>query len=97
LRFEIVLAPEAVEYLKTLKAVVRSEVRDAIETHLRHEPRKESRSRIKRLRGSSLPQYRLRVGDVRIFYDVAASRVEVLAIVTKGVAEKWLAEAARRE
>jgi hypothetical protein len=34
---------------------------------------------------------------VRIFYDVAGSRVEVLAIVTKGVAEKWLAEAARRE
>lgn len=97
MRFEIVLAPEAVENLRTLEATVRSEVRDAIETHLRHEPRKESRSRIKRLRGLSVPEYRLRVGDVRIFYDVAGSRVEVLAIVTKGVAEKWLGETARRE
>ena len=45
--FAIVLAPEAVEDLKTLKANVRAVVRAALETHLRHEPTKTSRSRIK--------------------------------------------------
>jgi len=68
--FEIILAPEAVEDFKRLRANVRAEVRAALGTHLRHEPGKASRSRIKRLRGLRQPQYRLRVGDVRIFYDV---------------------------
>jgi prevent-host-death family protein len=69
--FEIVLAPEAVEDLRALKANVRAEVRTALETHLRHEPEKTSRSRIKRLRGLRRPQYRLRSADVRIFYDIS--------------------------
>jgi mRNA interferase RelE/StbE len=97
MRFEILLAPEAVEDLRNLRAGVRVEVRDAIERHLRNEPTKESRSRIKRLRGLKRPQYRLRVGDTRIFYDVGGMRVEVLAIVTKEGADTWLAEAAERE
>jgi hypothetical protein len=41
-------------------------VRDTISRHLRHEPTKVSKSRIKRLRGLSQPQYRLRVGDIRV-------------------------------
>jgi mRNA interferase RelE/StbE len=89
--FIIILAPEAAEDLKLLKPNIRAIVRSALETHLRHEPRKTSRSRIKRLRGLGRPQYRLRVGDVRIFYDVSDSTVEVLAIVNKPDAAQWLA------
>jgi mRNA-degrading endonuclease RelE of RelBE toxin-antitoxin system len=51
-----------------------------------------SKSRIKRLRGLRQPQYRLRVGEVRVFYDVTHEAVEILAIVTKAEAENWLAE-----
>jgi mRNA-degrading endonuclease RelE of RelBE toxin-antitoxin system len=90
MRFDILLSPEAVADLRALKANVRASVKEALETHLRHEPTKTSRSRIKRLRGLSKPQYRLRVEDVRVFYDVAGSTVEVLAIVPKAEAEKWL-------
>ena len=90
--FAIVLAPEAVEDLKRLKAADRGTVKDAMETHLRHGPDKTSRSRIKRLRGLSRPQYRLRVGDIRIFYDVAEGVVEVLAIVPKSETAAWLAQ-----
>ena len=90
--FAIVLAPEAVEDLKRLKAVVRGAVKGAMETHLRHEPEKTSRSRIKRPRGLSRPQYRLRVGDIRVFYDVAEGMVEVLAIVPKSETAAWLAQ-----
>jgi mRNA-degrading endonuclease RelE of RelBE toxin-antitoxin system len=89
--FEIVLPPEAVEDLERLKASVRAEVRAAMATHLRHAPRKTSRSRIKRRRGVSRPQFRLRVGEVRMFYDVSGGVVEVLAIVAKSEAEAWLA------
>jgi mRNA interferase RelE/StbE len=89
--YEILLAPEAVEDLRLLKPNGRREVRDAMEKHLRHEPTKVSKSRIKRLRGLSKPQYRLRVGDVRVFYDVTDDTVEVLAIVAKSEAESWLA------
>ena len=97
MRFEILLAPEAVEDLRNLKANVRAEVRDAIEKHLRHEPEKESKSRIKRLSGVSQPQYRLRVGETRVFYDILGPSVQVLAIVSKEEATKWLSGAARRE
>src|SRR5438128_9166549 len=90
--FRIVLAAEAVEDLRKLTANVRANVRRALETHLRHEPKKTSRSRIKRLRGLLRPQYRLRADDVRVFYDVSATTVEVLAIVPKSEAESWLAQ-----
>ena len=92
MRFEVVLAPEAIGDAKKLKATVRAEVLKALETRLRHEPTKTSRSRIKRLRGVARPQYRLRVGDVRVFYDVAGSTVQVLAIVAKLETESWLAQ-----
>jgi len=92
MRYEVVLAPEAARSYRALRAHRRAEVRDALERHLRHEPARVSKSRIKRLRGLSQPQYRLRVGEVRVFYDVTREAVEVLAIVTKAEAGSWLAE-----
>jgi len=89
-RFEIILGPDAVAQLRSLPAHVRSKVRDALETHLRHEPTKLSKSRIKRLRGVARPQYRLRVDDTRVFYDVTEGRVAVLGIVSKAEAQSWL-------
>jgi mRNA-degrading endonuclease RelE of RelBE toxin-antitoxin system len=90
MRYEIVLAPEAVHDLKRLPARVRAEVKDALEKHLRHEPEKVSKSRIKRLRGLRHPQYRLRVEEIRVFYDITENVVEVLAIVPKSEAASWL-------
>lgn len=69
--------------MKRLDARTRARVRDAIEIHLRHAPTRTSKSRIKRLRGASRPQYRARVGDIRVFYDVSEGRVEVLAMIRK--------------
>src|SRR5256886_13817126 len=95
--FAVVLAPEAVEDLQRLTAYGRAAMRTALETHLRHEPEKTSRSRIKRLRGLLRPQYRLRVGEVRVFYDVSGATVEVLAVVAKSEAQSWLAQFAGPE
>ena len=90
MKYEIVFAPEAVRDVRSLRAHVRSVVRDAIEAALRHAPAQTSRSRIKRLRGLARPQFRLRVGEVRVFYDVNASTVDILAVVPKSEAAEWL-------
>jgi mRNA-degrading endonuclease RelE of RelBE toxin-antitoxin system len=92
MKYEIELAPEAAQDLKRLKAHIRAEVKDALERFLRHQPARVSKSRIKRLRGLAHPQYRLRVGEIRVFYDISDHVVEVMAIVPKSEAASWLEE-----
>ena len=96
MRYEVILAPGTTQAYKRLPAHVRSRVRDALERHLRHEPTKVSKSRIKRLQGLSRPQYRLRIEDIRC-YDVTETTVEVLAIVAKAQAQAWLEQQAKPE
>jgi mRNA-degrading endonuclease RelE of RelBE toxin-antitoxin system len=91
MRHAIVLAPEAVDDFHRLTARLQAIVRDGMEQHLRHEPTKTSRSRIKHLRGLLKPQYRLRLDELRVFYDVEDRMVSVLAIVPKAQAADWLA------
>ena len=86
----IILSPEARESLRKLKGNLRSQIRDGIIDHLSFEPEKVSKSRIKRLKGLEKPQYRLRIDDVRIYYDINKNTVEILAIVTKEIALEWL-------
>ena len=87
MRYQIVLAPEAVDDLRGMKANLRAAVRAGIEGHLRHEPTKTGTSHIQRLRGLSRPRYRLRIEDVRIFYDATKQTVEILALNPDDAAE----------
>jgi hypothetical protein len=43
------------------------------------------------------PQYRLRVGEIRVFFDVMGQAVEILAIVPKSEAAAWLEEVGERK
>lgn len=88
--YEIEFTTESLEDLKLLRPTDRSKVIDAIETHLLHNPTQESKSRIKRLREMDRPQYRLRVDEIRIYYDVQDNFVEIIAIVPKSQAAEWL-------
>ena len=90
MKYEIVFAPEAVRDVRNLQAHVRSIVQEGIKVFLRHAPTTVSKSRIKRLRGLARPQFRLRLGEVRVYYDVRESTVEVLAVVPKSEAAQWL-------
>ena len=63
---------------------------------MRCEPTKTSRSWIKRLGGLSKPHYRLRADTLRIFHDITAGRVEILAIVDKAKAAAWLEREGQR-
>ena len=92
MKYEILFAPEAVQDFKRLSARDRSTLREVIEKHFRYEPQKMSKSRIKKLQGMSRPQYRMRVDEIRIFYDVVGATVEVLAIIPKSRAIEWLEE-----
>ena len=88
--YEIILTEEAKAQLKQLRAVDRGKVGSAIDQHLRFEPKRESKSRIKRLRRISSPQYRLRVDELRVYYDVEANEVRVIAVVPKAASATWL-------
>jgi mRNA interferase RelE/StbE len=90
MRFEIILTDNALEDLKALPAPLKASIRDALETHLRFEPEKISKSRIKRLRDLKQPEYRLHVDQHRIFYDVLLDEVIVLAIVPKSLTDAYL-------
>jgi len=92
MRYGIVLAPEAVAQLRLLREPERSATQAALETFLRHEPAKESKSRIKRLRGLRQPEYRLRIDQVRVYYDIVGKEVQILAIVSKASSYQWLEE-----
>lgn len=87
------MSPEAVQDLKLLDAYERAKIKDLLEVHLRHEPAKTSKSRIKRLRGLRHPQYRLKIDDFRIFYDIEENRVEILSVILKPKAAEWLKKA----
>lgn len=90
MRHDVFLAPEAVEDFRQLPARQRAIVKSGMEKYLRYQPTTVSRSRIKRLRGLARPQFRLRLDDLRVFYDVDGRSVSVLAIVPKDRAAEWL-------
>lgn len=90
MKHRIVFSTEAKEDYAGLSAGMRSLVRDAINRHLLHQPAIASRSRIKRLRGLQQPQYRLRVDEIRVYYDVVVDEVQILGIVEKRHTIAWL-------
>jgi len=91
--FRIELVDAAKADLRRPRGVDRAKVLDRIEAHLRHRPTVQSRSRIKQLRPGTYPPYRLRVEDIRVYYDVDEIRhlVVVLGIVPKSESAAWLA------
>ena len=79
------MKPSAIDDLDRLRRYDAATVADGIEDFLAHEPTRQSRSRMKRLQGVQKADYRLRLGDYRVFYnvDTAERRVDVLRILHK--------------
>jgi len=92
--FEIILKPSAVSDMDGLRKYDATTIADRMEKHLVHEPDRESKSRIKRLRGIKNPDYRLRVGEYRVFYNIeeAEGRVVVLRILHKDQTHEYYKE-----
>ncbi len=87
--YNIELTSEALADLKALRAFDRAAVLDTIERILRAAPTQTGQSRIKRLRGLDSPQYRLRVGEFRVFYDVA-EEVRIYRVLAKSDVDSYL-------
>ena len=83
--YTIILKRSAIADLDALRKYDATQIANAMERHLQHDPTKESKSHIRRLRGITNPDYRLRVGDYRVFYvvDEDARRVDVLRVMHK--------------
>ena len=81
--YEIRYSNEAVEQLKKLRVFDRTAILDQIEQILSVNPIIVSKSRINRLREPAPTQYRLRVGEFRVFYDVGETAVLVIQILGK--------------
>jgi mRNA interferase RelE/StbE len=81
--YEIRYSSEAIDQLKALRAFDRTAILDQIEQVLGVNPTTESKARVKRLREPAPTQYRLRVGEFRVFYDVDQDTVFIIQILTK--------------
>lgn len=82
--YRIDFSPEADEHIAGLKAHERPRLLDAIARQLTHEPTLETRHR-KPLRPNPVAQYRLRVGGLRVYYDVQETREKVVVVKAVGI------------
>jgi mRNA-degrading endonuclease RelE of RelBE toxin-antitoxin system len=81
--YEIRYSSEAIDQLKGLRAFDRTAILDQIEQVLAVNPMTESKARVKRLREPAPTEYRLRVGEFRVFYDVEQDTVLIIQILSK--------------
>jgi mRNA-degrading endonuclease RelE of RelBE toxin-antitoxin system len=79
MRFHITFAIEARQHLRALSAGERRKVLDRIEGALESEPTWGSKHR-KQLRPNPLARWELRVGELRVFYDVPEGTQEVVVL-----------------
>jgi mRNA-degrading endonuclease RelE of RelBE toxin-antitoxin system len=80
----IAFSPEADEHVALLNAHDRKRLLDVIARQLSHEPSRETRNR-KALRPNPVAQYRLRIGELRVYYDVQASPENVVQVKAVGI------------
>ncbi len=87
--YTIKVSPGAEKDIKSLRLYDQKIIVEGIETHLGYEPTKVSKTRIKEMVQPFWCQYRLRIEDFRVYYDVNQETriVTILRILEKGQAE----------
>jgi mRNA-degrading endonuclease RelE of RelBE toxin-antitoxin system len=86
LPYRIEYSPDAEDHLRTLTARQIAIVLDAVDEQLQHQPLVETRNR-KPMRPNPLAPWELRVGTLRVYYDVAESPEPVVYIRAVGIKE----------
>lgn len=81
--YAVEFAQSVERHLRALTARERTMVLDAIGRQLLHEPIKETRQR-KPLRPNPVAPWELRVGQLRVFYEVAGAESGVVRILAVG-------------
>lgn len=81
--YSVEFAESVKEQLQALPARQRALLLDSIEQQLMHEPLTETRNR-KPLRPNPIAPWELRVGNLRVFYDVVAEEPNVVRVLAIG-------------
>ena len=82
--YRIQFTESAEDHLARLTARQQAIVLDAARTQLRHEPLRETRNR-KQLRPNPFAPWELRVGSLRVFYEVDALKSDLVNVLAVGI------------
>jgi mRNA-degrading endonuclease RelE of RelBE toxin-antitoxin system len=82
--FRIEYTPEAVRHLAGLAAHRSAFVLDQVERKLKHQPTQVSRNR-KLLRANPIAPWELRLGEVRVYFDVMEEPAAVVTVRAVGI------------
>ena len=77
--YRIGFAPAVQAHLQQLSARQRATLFDQVNRQLANEPLTETRNR-KRMRPNALASWELRVGNLRVYYDIVEDKSEVLVL-----------------
>jgi mRNA-degrading endonuclease RelE of RelBE toxin-antitoxin system len=91
--YTIQYSPETEEHLAALTARQRSMVFDAVDEQLMHQPSVETKNR-KPMRPNPLAPWELRIGKLRVYYDVEEVPEKLVTILAVGIKERsrvWIA------
>jgi mRNA-degrading endonuclease RelE of RelBE toxin-antitoxin system len=82
--YKIEYSPGVIDHLQALTARQQRTLLDAIEAQLIYEPNVETRNR-KRMRPNPLAPWELRVGNLRVYYDVQEDPKTLIVILAVGI------------
>ena len=85
--FKIIYSAAAEKHLNFLTARQQTTVLDSVAKQLRHEPHVITRNR-KLMRPNSLASWELRLGNLRVYYDVQLNPKPVVEILTIGIKDR---------
>jgi mRNA-degrading endonuclease RelE of RelBE toxin-antitoxin system len=94
--YDIRFASHVRQHLEALTARERSTALEAIERQLLHEPLVETRNR-KPLRPNPVAPWELRIGNLRVFYDVVPGDPGVVRVAAVGKKERNVVRIAGKE
>lgn len=84
LTYSIVFSPQAVSHLRVLTARQRAVVRESVEVQLTVDPVSRTRN-CKPMKAGGPASWELRVGELRIYYDVEEEPVPTVHILAIGI------------
>ena len=87
MKYRIENSPETEEHLRVLTKRQQSVVMDALEKQLQYQPTVETKNR-KPMRPNPVAPWELRIGNLRIYYDVEEEPERVVYILAVGIKKR---------
>lgn len=94
--YTIEYSPDALDHLRALTARQRATVLDTVDIQLAHQPAVETRNR-KPMRPNPVAPWELRIGILRIYYDVQEDPEPRVLILAVGIKERNHVRIGRKE